>query len=131
MSVTATGYEEDEGYLVQGAFKFHFEYMEKFEKNPFPHCVTQEALTETAISMVNEDVGSGEFLTVSVLGTADGELGIGFLYQMTHEESRNKFTIANFEDWLKKRHGAAYKGYSIGRNPVLITLEEDGKTKVA
>jgi hypothetical protein len=80
---------------------------------------------------VNEAVGSGEFLTVSVLGTADGELGIGFLYRMTHSESRYKYTTERFEDWFQRRHGAAYKGYSIGRNPVLITLDKGKVTKVA
>ena len=132
MSVRATGHEQDpEGHLAQGTFKFHFKYMEKGGENLFPYCVTKEALIETAIAMVNKEVGSGEFLTVSVLGTADGELGIGFLYRMNHVESRYKFIIANFEDWFKKRHGAAYKGYSIGHNPVLITLEKNKETKAA
>ena len=132
MSVIATGHEQDpERYLVQGAFKFHVEHGRDGRTNAHPIFASQDQLIETAIALVNENPGGGEFLTVSVAGTADWETGIIFLYKMSHSESRTMHSVEILEDWLKRRHGAAYKGYSVGQSPILITLEKEGETKAA
>jgi hypothetical protein len=132
MAVIATGAEIDhESCLVEGTWKFHSTDMEDGSRNPFPCRVLYDDLVNTAIALVNENLGGGEFRRVSVLGTANGELGIHFLYRMSRAESRRTHAMVKYEDWLKRRLGAAYKGHTIGRNPTVITLEWRDESGVA
>lgn len=103
--------------LIAGIWKFRDVRKHKFG-------VTTGQLAKTAIEMVNERIGQGTFLHVYVRGTGDDEIGICFKYRPTKEElSEIRELREAFDDFFKRRHGGAVKGWDICTGITEITLE--------
>ena len=106
--------------LIAGAWKFL-----DAQKNE-RYGVTTDVLAQTAVELVNANIGKGRFLHVFVRGTGPDEIGLCFMYEATDEEMSDKKNGEDLRmayiDFFRRRHGVAFKGYDIGTGVDVVNL---------
>ena len=96
----------------------------KFRDKPLPFGTSTDELVETAIELVNARIGTGKFIHVFVRGTGKKEIGICFMYELCDDEIKKHREALRrpYEDFFRRRHGAAFRGWDIGTGVDIINL---------